>query len=304
MKFRKSIVALVVAAGIATLSGNTLAVGSIADIRIFDRAENRQLPVYWHHGKAYVIGKPGNEYQISVLNRAGADVLAVVSVDGVNVVSGETAAPHQTGYVLRHGMHYDVRGWRKSLSRTAAFYFTRLPDSYAARTGRPDNVGVIGVAVFRRKPATPPAAIGSLGRQEDSRRMASADEAQGAAASGTRENRASPEAPRMQAQDAPERGARGDARSEAESHQADAARDRRSQRKIESSLGTGHGRNETSNVRNVAFERATPYPEEVVTIYYDSYNNLLARGIVAPTPVARPKPQPFPGGFVADPPRG
>ena len=129
--------------------------------------------------------------------------------------------------------------------------------------------------------------------------MASADEAQGAAASGTRENRASPAAPRMQAQDAPAdgAGARGDARSEADSQQADAATVRRSQRKIESSLGTGH-------VRNVAFERATPYPEEVVTIYYDSYNNLLAQGIVAPTPVARPKPQPFPGAFVADPPRG
>ena len=38
----------------------------------------------------------------------------------------------------------------------AQFYFTDLPDSYAARTGRPRNVGVIGVAVFREAP--PPVA--------------------------------------------------------------------------------------------------------------------------------------------------
>jgi len=35
----------------------------------------------------------------------------------------------------------DINGWRKSQSSTAAFYFTELPDAYAARTGRPDNVG-------------------------------------------------------------------------------------------------------------------------------------------------------------------
>ena len=38
----------------------------------------------------------------------------------------------------------------------ATFYFTRLPDSYAARTGRPDNVGVIGIALFREKPRRVP----------------------------------------------------------------------------------------------------------------------------------------------------
>ena len=46
----------------------------------------------------------------------------------------------------------EITGWRKSLERTAAFYFTDLGDSYAARTGRPQNVGVIGVAVFQERP--------------------------------------------------------------------------------------------------------------------------------------------------------
>jgi hypothetical protein len=137
------------------LSTQALAVGSLVEVNVYDRSEGRQLPVVWHEGRAYVVGKPGNEYQLSVRNRQGAEVLAVMSVDGVNVVTGETAHPQQSGYVLGARGGLEVKGWRKSLSRTAAFYFTELADSYAARTGRPDQVGVIGVAVYRKRPEPP-----------------------------------------------------------------------------------------------------------------------------------------------------
>ena len=107
-------------------------------------------------GRAYVVGKPGNEYQLSVRKRQGAEVLAVMSVDGVNVISGETAHPQQSGYVLGAWSGLEVKGWRKNLSRTAAFYFTELGDSYAARTGRPEHVGVIGrMALYRKKVQVP-----------------------------------------------------------------------------------------------------------------------------------------------------
>ena len=94
--------------------------------------------------------RPG--IRIRVCNTTGGRVLAVMSVDGVNVCPGETASPAQSGYVLSAYECADIDGWRKSLARTAAFYFTELPDAYAARTGRPDNVGVIGVAFFRERP--------------------------------------------------------------------------------------------------------------------------------------------------------
>lgn len=132
-------------------AGEAAAHGGMADLSVVDRTEGRRLAVHWHEGRAYVVGKPGNEYQVGVRNRLGEDVLAIVSVDGINVVTGETANPAQSGYVLSAGQSYDILGWRKSLAETATFYFTAVPDSYAARTGRPDNVGVIGVAVFRRK---------------------------------------------------------------------------------------------------------------------------------------------------------
>ncbi|HLX80588.1 MAG TPA: hypothetical protein VKS43_08385 [Burkholderiales bacterium] len=239
----------VCAALLAAFSASAAAVGGLADVNVFDRTEGRQLPVYWHEGRAYVAGKPGNEYSVRVRSRQREDVLGVISVDGVNVITGETSATQQSGYVLAPYRQFDISGWRKNLASTAAFYFTSLPDSYAARTGRPDNVGVIGVALFRKKEEPAPVA------------------------------RPAPAA-RAEAQNAPRAADRDDR------------------------LGTGHGRIEASQTRYVDFERASSEPAETVVIYYDSYRNLLARGIVPPQyqyPPRRPAPNPFPG-FVADPP--
>jgi hypothetical protein len=150
---------IVVAAATLMTGTHALAHGRLVDLSVYDRSEGRWLQVYRHEGRAYVVGKPGHEYQVRVANRLGEDLLAVVSVDGINVITGQTADPAQSGYVVAPRGVLDMNGWRKSLSQTAAFYFTALPDSYAARTGRPDDVGVIGVALFRRKPQPRPAPI-------------------------------------------------------------------------------------------------------------------------------------------------
>ena len=244
---------LVFAALLAAFSACAAAVGGLADLSVYDRSEGRSLPVYWHEGRAWVVGKPGNEYQLNLRNRRGEDVLAVLSVDGVNVISGETASVQQSGYVLAPGGALEVKGWRKDLSRTAAFYFTPLGDSYAARTGRPDNVGAIGVALYRRK-APEPVPFSQIAPSARSER---------------RDSAASESAARAPA--------------------------------AEPQLGTGHGRSETSYARMVGFERATSAPAETVVIYYDSYRNLVARGIIPQPPLGRPVPNPFPG-FVQDPP--
>jgi hypothetical protein len=125
--------------------------GIAADVEILDRESGRVLPIYWHEGERHVAGEPGREYEIRLRNRSDCRLLAVTSVDGVNVITGRTASPRQSGYVLDAWGGVEIDGWRKSMEEVAAFYFTRLPDSYAARTGRPDNVGVIGVALFRER---------------------------------------------------------------------------------------------------------------------------------------------------------
>jgi hypothetical protein len=182
-------------------------------------------------------------------------------------VSGETADTAQGGYVLSPQRSLDIQGWRKSLAQTAAFYFTSLPDSYAARTGRPDNVGVIGVALFRKKQEPQP--TGQIA-PSISRKEAAADAAPAAQPSARAAEPDSGAGIRSRIPDRQER------------------------------IGTGHGRREESHARYVAFERESLAPAETITIYYDSRANLLARGIIRePVPVA-PLPRPFPG-FVPDP---
>src|SRR5215470_17730433 len=142
---------LAVAIGAALAPAPAAAVGSLGNLDIVTRSDGQVLPVYPGSGRNWVVGTPGQEYSIRFCNRSSGRVLAVMSVDGVNVITGDTASPSQSGYVLNGYECADINGWRKNMSRIAAFYFTELPDAYATRTGRPENVGVIGVAVFRER---------------------------------------------------------------------------------------------------------------------------------------------------------
>lgn len=139
------------AACASLIAAHAACASQLVELTVFDRKTDRTLPVYEASEGRFVAGMPGNEYSLRLRNLSAGDVLAVVSVDGVNVLNGETASPDQSGYVIPAYGSLEIKGWRKSLERIAAFYFTDLGDSYAARTGRPDDVGVIGVAVFERK---------------------------------------------------------------------------------------------------------------------------------------------------------
>jgi hypothetical protein len=138
------------------------------DVAVIDRATGQRIPAWNYHGRSYIAGAPGAGYSVRVTNQSGARVLAVVSVDGVNVITGQTASHAQSGYVLDPWGSVDIAGWRKNMSEVAAFYFTHLPDSYAARTDRPDNVGVIGVAVFNEAAPIRPRAPAAINRGQAS----------------------------------------------------------------------------------------------------------------------------------------
>lgn len=247
--------------------------GTVAQVRIVDRDSGRALPIYQHQGDYWVAGRPGARYGIAIMglpHRAEGRIEAVISVDGVNVISGKTASIQQTGYVLSPGQWHTITGWRKNDQQVAAFHFTALPDSYAARTGRPDNVGVIGVALYREKAAPP------IARP----RFETAPSADAGAATG----------------------AAAESRQRAPAPSAGMPAAKSSER-----LGTGHGPREYSAVSHTSFERRSQQPEQIVTIRYDSHENLVAMGVIpqyAGQP--SPRPQPFPHspspGYVPDPP--
>ena len=277
-----------VLAAALVLIGMAGATAALADpdpvgLAIVDRDTGQPLPVWRHHGRLFVAGEPGVRYSLRVSNHTDGRVLVVMSVDGVNILSGETAGYGQTGYVLDARESYDVSGWRKSDTEVAAFSFAPLPQSYAARTGRPGEVGVIGVAVFSERvpvrplaaerrawpgpvPAPPPAMpLAAPG-------AAAADSVGEVVVTGSRI-------------------ARHDAGS--------AAPDEK--------LGTAHGAREWSVVHDVAFNRATPYPQSIRQIEYDTYDNLVASGVIPRGRGDDHRPRAFPSqphgeGYVPDPP--
>jgi hypothetical protein len=141
---RKTVKKSLIAAVLAMLAQPCARRWYLADVSVYDRLENRTLPVYYHQGRYYVAGRPGNEYQINVRNNQGAEILTVVSVDGVNAVSGETANWNQGGYVLGAHSGFNIRAGARACNASRPFFSRKSIMSYAARTGRPDNVGVIG----------------------------------------------------------------------------------------------------------------------------------------------------------------
>lgn len=118
-------------------------------LTVIDRDSGQALTQYRQDGQRWIAGQQGHRYSVRLRNGSAERVLVVLSVDGLNAISGEVAAPHQTGYVLNPWQTTDIHGWRKSADEVAQFVFTDPDRSYAGRTGRPANIGVIGVAVFR-----------------------------------------------------------------------------------------------------------------------------------------------------------
>jgi hypothetical protein len=251
-------------------------VGDLAEVSLIDRDTGVTLTPYYHGGEYWVAGRPGARYSIEVRNRSGERLLAVTSVDGVNVLSGATAAWSQEGYVFNPFEDYQITGWRKSDTEVAAFTFTPSPNSYAARTGRPANVGVIGIALFRE---SPPAAV--------SHPLPRVTEAlPEALMGGVPNDKADAAAPPALA------------RSESQHLFGVPA--------AAPKLGTGHGEREYSYVNHTVFARLQSEPNEIIRIRYDSLDNLLAMGIVKRRRPISPSTDPFPGSaaysYVPDPP--
>ena len=270
------------------------AVGNLVDVRIVDRTTGETLAPVLHDGQWWVAGRPGAKYRVALVNRDGRRTLNVVSIDGVNAISGDTASWDQTGYVIDPRQRTEIDGWRKNMSQVAAFEFAALPDSYAARTGRPTNVGVIGVAIFGERLRIAPA---QAARALDE---STSDASRRAAPSAPAPASEPPSADAASARTAKSLAAQSmDSKSMTTQSMADSAPRER--------LGTAHGEIEQSSIRYVFFQRAQSTPNEIVTIHYDRMENLIAMGIVPPPLPAvaqAPVVDPFPGSrrFVPDPP--
>jgi hypothetical protein len=131
--------------------------GSLVEISV--QVDGATAPLYRAadgSGRYYLEARRGAAYELRLENRSHERLGVVVSVDGLNAVSGErdrsVARPGDPGrmYVLDPREGTSVRGWRTSLSDVHRFTFVDEQASYAARTGNANaRMGWIELAVYR-----------------------------------------------------------------------------------------------------------------------------------------------------------
>ncbi len=114
---------------------------------------SRPVKIYSHEGKLFVEARDGTEYSLKIRNKNYYKRLAVCSVDGINVISGNPAGKDdKVGYVINGLQSYEVKGFRTSNDSVNAFKFASKDKSYAAKSpqtgGDTTNCGVIGVRWF------------------------------------------------------------------------------------------------------------------------------------------------------------
>jgi len=262
----------------------------------FESPEGGIIHTYWHDGSMYVAGHNGGRYNLRLQNNTGERVEAVVTVDGRDVVSGQLGNyKTQRGYVIEPYGSVAIEGFRQSLQQVAAFRFTDIGNSYSARRGSGQHVGVIGVAVFKEhqprfRPRPQPTPIATRPYYEP----------YDGDAGGYDYKRAEPSsAPPADAAAPASPGRGGASRAKGAYDYDDVAAESAIAPPRNNRLGTEYGESTYSAVREVSFTRKhSRRPDSLLTVYYDSLDGLRARGVAvdpvyyAPVPVYPPHPFP------------
>lgn len=129
--------------------------GKVVDVQI--KVGGRTMPLYsnshdWkkHYFQAY----EGRNYSIVLRNTTNERIGVLISVDGLNVVSGDRSNlhPNEPMYVLEPWGRAEIKGWRTSLRSVRNFVFVDEQRSYASRTGQANgDMGWVRVLAFREQ---------------------------------------------------------------------------------------------------------------------------------------------------------
>jgi hypothetical protein len=277
------------------------------------------LDTYKHRGRFYVEGDSGERYSIRITNPTDRRVEAVVSVDGLDVIDGETADfRKKRGYVVQPHDALVIDGFRVSTRQVAAFRFSSVSNSYAGRKGKARNVGVVGVAIFAERgepvmilPQGEPPRPRPVPRPRDFRKYDLNDdidmdeEAPAPSVKSGAADRPSAAPPRVSKSAPAPRG-----RSVRPSSTSSSESWSRTRRRERPGLGTAFGERRQSAVRFTRFVRATPNkPTAYAELRYNDAPGLEALGIQlirrgpdADELATRETADPFPGSHFAQPP--
>lgn len=111
---------------------------------------------YNHNGNTYVEAKDGSEWYFQIQNNSSGRIMAVCSVDGLSVLTGEKASSDDNGYIIDAYSSQKIKGFRFSDDEWALFKFGyKLNGKTYAQSkgdGSERNCGVIGIKLFYEKP--------------------------------------------------------------------------------------------------------------------------------------------------------
>jgi hypothetical protein len=274
---------------------------------------------YGRQGLTFVEGRRGQPYSIIFRNNFASRVLAVISVDGLDVVDGKPATVISRGYIVEGYASAEIKGWRTSTSEVRQFFFEEKSSSYAARSaGDTTNCGIIACKVFAERtehqtlvvnqtyiqpmslgvirwlPITSTYVVPQSSGAAFGTSTYVVPQSAGAAFGGTASNYA------CYAVDMPQSGGSSNFVNAPSPSVAVAEKDQN--QPLEFNLGTGWGAPVTDCVALAGFDRA--YEMASMAVYYTSAEALQRMGIVLDkeAAVSAPLPQGF-GGF-CQPPKG
>lgn len=114
--------------------------------------DGKSVKEYNKDGKVFIEAKSGTEYSIRVKNNTGKRALAIISVDGINAITGNIATPQDSGYVINSWSSIEIKGYRKDTEGGGRFKFTEKGSGYSNEVdGTGVNSGVIGVVIIEEK---------------------------------------------------------------------------------------------------------------------------------------------------------
>jgi hypothetical protein len=218
-------------------------------------------------GRYYLEACAGSRYAVALANRTGERGGVVLTVDGLNAISGARDTGRGRMYVLDPWQSTSVQGWRTSLQDVRQFTFVDERRSYATRTGQAnEKMGWIEVAVYReRRPFVQATPYAEPWRSRPAEEPAKRG--------------------RDQAPAAPEARTARDEAGAAPSSESDAKLEQGSSR-ARSYPGTGWGDRAHDPVVLVSFD-PQPEPSERLTLRYEYRPALVALGVLPPRVSAR-----------------
>ena len=109
----------------------------------------RPVQEFEKDNRVYIEGRIGSQYTVEVKNNSSLRMMAVVTIDGVNVITGKPSnEKDHSGYIVNGNSSTVIDGFRKDMENVGKFKFCQKSKSYCNEKGLDGNNGVLGVRIY------------------------------------------------------------------------------------------------------------------------------------------------------------